>query len=340
VSSTILLALLLALLYLLFKDQTATTTVGGCAGCLKTCNHVVMNNCAASILPGPSFSQSTGACSSTEVLKACAETCGQFGPQCQAPAGPPGTCIVWGDPHILSFDQKRVDFYTEGQYWIVKSDTVWIQGLYKPTHATSGLSVLKSIAFGGKFIQDHKLVIGATAGEATWDGQQILTMFPSNFRNELVTAAYDSNGDTMQEGRQGKQLHVVHLTLPMGVNVQINRWMEASEGNYINAKITMPAQPNQDGHCGNFNGNQADDDRIQIRARIGTTGVEASQLILPGGKIPVGQSNRPDINNCAAPKLDGAKATCKAKEQKFIPSMACLIDVCFGGAGFAGGGGR
>jgi len=180
---------------------------------------------------------------------------------------------------------------------------------------------------------------GATAASATWNGQPILTMFPSNFRNELVTAAYDSNGATMQDGREGKQLHVIHLTLPLNVNVQINRWMEASEGNYINAKITMAAQPNQDGHCGNFNGNQADDDRLQIRARIGVTGVEASALIFAGAKIPVGQANRPDINNCARPKLEDAKARCKAKEHKFIPSMSCLIDVCFGGAGFAGSAG-
>merc|ERR1712194_420041 len=220
-------------------------------------------------------------------------------------------------------------------YWIVKSDTVWIQGLYQPTHATSGLSCLKSIAFGGAFMKNHKLVIGATPLEATWNSQPILMGFPSNFQNTLVTAAYDANGGAMQDGRQGKQLHVIHLTLPSGVNVQINRWMEAAEGNYINAKITMSAQPGQDGHCGNFNGNQADDDRLQIRARIGTTGVEANLLILPGGKIPVGQSSRPDINNCPRPKLERAKVLCKRKEQKFIPSMACLIDDCFGGDGFA-----
>merc|ERR1712113_966040 len=176
---------------------------------------------------------------------------------------------------------------------------------------------------------------GATPASATWNNQPILTMFPSNFQNELVTAAYDSNGATMQDGRQGKQLHVIHLTLPLNVNAQINRWMEASEGNYINAKITMAAQPNQDGHCGNFNGNQADDDRLQIRARVGTTGVAPADLLFLGGKIPVVQANRPDINNCEASKLDGAKLLCKKKENKFIPSMACLIDVCFGGNGFA-----
>merc|ERR1712176_998464 len=73
------------------------------------------------------------------------------------------------------------------------------------------------------------------------------------------------------------------------------------------------------------NGNQADDDRLQIRARIGVTGVEASALIFAGAKIPVGQANRPDINNCARPKLEDAKARCKAKEHKFIPSIPALL---------------
>merc|ERR1712032_657882 len=188
-------------------------------------------------------------------------------------------------------------------------------------------------------MKGNKLVVGATAGSAQWNGTPILSGFPSTYRNELVNAAYDSNGGTMQDGRQGKALHIIHLSLPLGVNVQINRWMEPAEGNYINAKITMSAQPQQDGHCGNFNNNQADDDRLQIRARVGTTGVAQGELLFPIQKTPVGQSSRPDINNCPRPKLESAKSKCKAKEQKFIPSMACLIDVCFAGAGFAGSAG-
>jgi len=66
----------------------------------------------------------------------------------------------------------------------------------------------------------------------------------------------------------------------------------------------------------------------------GTTGV-AQQDLLFGTKTPVVQVYRPDINNCPGPKLDDAKSTCKAREHKFIPSMGCLIDVCFGGKGFA-----
>ncbi len=36
-----------------------------------------------------------------------------------------------------------------------------------------------------------------------------------------------------------------------------------------------------------------------------------------------------------AGQLEAAKSTCKEREHKFNPSMACLIDVCFGGKGFA-----
>merc|ERR1712039_251400 len=104
-------------------------------------------------------------------------------------------------------------------------------------------------------------------------------------------------------------------------------------------KISMSPQPEQDGHCGNFNGNAADDARVQVRSRIGVTGVATEDMIFPGPKTPINAiPNRPDINNVPKDKLENAKAVCKAKEKKFIPSMQCLIDVSFGGSGFAGEG--
>merc|ERR1712190_630183 len=184
VSSSILLLLLGLLLWFLLKDATDTTTpIAGCKGCLAKCQYVLNNGCAGPLNSGTL--QATGMCSMAEIVKSCMQ-CAALCPTTPTtqPSGPPGTCVVWGDPHILTFDKKRVDFYTQGEYWIVKSVTVQIQGMYQPTHATSGLSVLKAIGFGGAFMKGNKLVIGATAASATWNGQPILTMFPSNFQND------------------------------------------------------------------------------------------------------------------------------------------------------------
>merc|ERR1712190_651357 len=132
--------------------------------------------------------------------------------------------------------------------------------------------------------------ITVSATSASFDNQQILMGFPSTFNAPNfpgVSAQLNSLGGMLQENRNAANLRVVHLTLPSNVKIQINRWTEPAEGNYINAKITMSAQPNQDGHCGNFNGNPTDDERLQIRARIGVTGVAEGELILPGPKIPI-----------------------------------------------------
>merc|ERR1712241_1232101 len=48
------------------------------------------------------------------------------------PVGPLGECTLWGDPHIRTFDHIRSDYYSPGEFWIVKSKNVWIQGRYLP----------------------------------------------------------------------------------------------------------------------------------------------------------------------------------------------------------------
>jgi len=257
------------------------------------------------------------------------------------PAGPPKTCLVYGDPHVLSFDKAHADYYSVGEYWLVKSDTVWIQARYQPTPITHGLAVTKEVAIGGPFLKGHKLFFDAKATSVWFTGSvptNILTSFPSSFRSvdPFVDIQYNAQGKTLQKGRDGKPLHVLHIKLPLGVNLQINRWNEAGEGDYMNIELTMPPQPNQDGQCGTPNGNEADDHRMEVRKRLGTQGVAAGVLILPGKKTAIVVSSRPDINNCPSPTLKMAEAACKKKEGGFFPSKQCLIDVCFGGKGFAG----
>jgi len=263
-------------------------------------------------------------------------------PPAPAPAPPAfgavGVCTVWGDPHIRTFDGLRADYYSPGEYWIVKSNDVHIQGRFLPTRMTSGLAVTKIVAIGGPVLKGRKLLIGPRT--AFLDGKPILQTFPSDFNEAgLLTLRLDNVGELLQKGRQGIAKHIVHINIvdgtAEGLQIQVNRWTQPSEGDYINVKVSMHQRPGQDGHCGNFNGDSVDDDRLKVRERIGKTGVPTEELLFET-KTPVVAANRPNINDCPATKLDEAKAYCRAKEGgKLIPSMACLVDFCFAGKGFA-----
>jgi len=255
-----------------------------------------------------------------------------------APSGKFGVCTVWGDPHIRTFDGLRADYYSPGEYWIVKSPDVSIQGRYLPTRMTSGLAVTKVLAVGGPILKGNKLFINPRA--AFWNEDPILQAFPSDFSKPgLLQMRLDDVGEVLQKGRRGLTKRIVHIKIVDGTSegllIQVNRWTQPSEGDYINVKISMHARTGQDGHCGNFDGDSANDDRLKVRSRLGRTGVPQDELLFET-KTHVVEANRPNINDCPADKLNEAKGYCRAKEGgKLIPSMACLVDYCFAGKGFA-----
>jgi len=201
---------------------------------------------------------------------------------------------------------------------------------------TNGLAVLKAFVVGGNFLRGHKLLVQSLdkgSSFVTYDGHPVLPGFPMNWRSPdgLVTIRYDSNGGTIQAGRAGKQMHVLHIQLPLRMHIQVNQWNEPNEGAYMNIQITMSSQPQQDGHCGNFNGIVADDNRVQVRARVGRTGVPADQIMFPWPKTPVNPSNRPDMNDCPQGTMEKARHICRKRESTFFPTPACMTDVCFAG---------
>jgi len=82
----------------------------------------------------------------------------------------PGQCIIWGDPHIITFDSHhkrmmqhpnreaffrtrnwKLDEVTvadEGTFWLVKSDDVHIQGRYWKNTSFANWTNLGSLAVG------------------------------------------------------------------------------------------------------------------------------------------------------------------------------------------------
>jgi len=245
------------------------------------------------------------------------------------PIFPLKECVLYGDPHVQTFDGMHASYYTPGEYWIVKSDSVKIQSRYVALPITNGLAVTQQIAVGGSFLGGNVLIVTPT--ETKWNGLPILGGFPSNFQNDLVRIEYNQQGTTLQKGRAGKALHVVHIHLPLGVEITVNRWLDTAEGMYVNLKVQMNPVPGMDGHCGNYNGIAADDARLQVRARFGIGDVPANELLLEGPKTPINPGDRPDLTLCTQDTLELGYRECQKISPNGMASRACLTDYCFAG---------
>merc|ERR1711948_100497 len=112
-----------------------------------------------------------------------------------------------------------------GDYWIVRSQEISIQGKYNATQwSIDGQSATRAIAIGGGFMKGHTLIIEAMDGQMTWDGEAILQDFPANFTAEgIVMARYKEFEETIDKAETHRPIHGVQLTLPMGVKVTVNR---------------------------------------------------------------------------------------------------------------------
>merc|ERR1712079_980704 len=73
---------------------------------------------------------------------------------------------------------------SSGEYYIVKSGIISIQGRYLPTKFTNGLAVTKMVAIGGPLLKGNKLIIGPLA--ATWNGAPILTGFLRTLTSQVL----------------------------------------------------------------------------------------------------------------------------------------------------------
>jgi len=232
-------------------------------------------------------------------------------------------CQIWGDPHINTFDRGHADFYGEGIKWLVKTPDMQIQARYKATPFTNGLAATNAVAIGGHFMQGHVLKIGPMEnGQISWDNQPILGTFGTYNAAGVGTVVYSDQGELVDAAQSHLQKHIVHISMPGAVQVEVMRW-----SNHINLRITMSARAGQDGHCGNFNGNAADDTTDQIRARIGL-GVAQGESLFRAYQ-PAVPGKRKTLADCPPPQKAKAEQTCREAGRPDL--MACTFDACFAG---------
>merc|ERR1719356_582579 len=259
--------------------------------------------------------------------------CAHGGKGCKLPAK---VCTLWGDPHIISFDQVGTDknqalsFYGDGDFWVVKSSTVHIQGRFEGTKYTEGLAATNQIVVGGPFLHGHKIEVGTRdSGVLTVDGQPVLPTFPSSYSGAGFSLRYDDQGEVPDVVPEGNEKRIVHMELPLGVKVRVYQW-----SNYMDVQIEMSPQPGQDGVCGNFNGNHADDTTQSVIQRVGAR-VRPSENMLSGQAMIefTPQMQKMMAAECAAAKQASAQASCSSSLG--VPAgdvlvKSCMFDECFG----------
>lgn len=241
-----------------------------------------------------------------------------------------GECVLWGDPHIKTFDHSRLVFYSEGDFWIVKSPTITIQGRFQATDWTrkndkTDYSSMTSIVVGGSFNDHHKIEVQSMLGRITCDGIDVLSQFGVRTcgRGKIV---YDAQGALVDQAMAFLQHKVVHMYLPSSLQLQVNRWP-----NFINAKIIMTKQDGQDGVCGNFNGNSGDDMGKELHRRFGQ-GVPQGELLFPHPILLRIPKTMPSEKRCGGQMRIRAEQICKTEAVDSVNSgwsyAECLGDVC------------
>jgi hypothetical protein len=248
----------------------------------------------------------------------------------------PKECLLWGDPHSKTFDGGFPNFYGEGEYWVVQSDLLSVQGRFLATPFTNGLAATHQIVVGGPIMENHKFTIGPMDnGQITCDDQPILQTSPSTFSCGPAFLEYNSEASLVDEEQGDLEKHVVHVSLNLGdkgkAHFEIFRW-----ANHLNVRLLMPAI-GQDGVCGNFNGDPVDDSTEAITGRFnGDVKVNPAGLLF---REPTRTSNvvHKTIADCELEKREHAMKLCKQSQgnQEQYLMDACIFDVCFGGDQYA-----
>lgn len=153
-------------------------------------------------------------------------------------------------------------------FWLVKSEPVQMQGIYvKLRHDAEEGAYLETLVVGGPFIQGKTLVIEPKGGRVLWDGEEMDKSPKTHFSNLISQETY------VQDHRHA----LLKLELPMGINITAVRFPR-----YLAANISLlsPLPGGQDGECGNFDGDEGNDDDDVIPVRMNTR-VQNEDLLLP-----------------------------------------------------------
>jgi len=247
-----------------------------------------------------------------------------------------GECTFWGDPHFKTFDGGRPSFYGEGEFYIVKSAQLSVQGRFKGTKYTKGLAATRKIAVGGALLNGHVIEVGCMEdGDVTVDGQAVLRNFPSSYEVPGVmgaTITYNTDGTLVDGATDEFERHIIHVQLPSDVRLTVLRW-----NNYVDFRLSMRNTGDLDGACGNFNGSPSDDTTELVFQRDGARVQQSDLLFSHRTDVRLTDTVKKLLDICPPQQLEKAKTECQQEmsgalggEVPEIQLKSCYLDVCFG----------
>eukprot|EP00971_Amphidinium_carterae_P333042 6467535-Amphidinium_carterae.1 len=134
--------------------------------------------------------------------------------------------------------------YKYGDYWVVKSTDVHIQGRYWSSKYR-GNSMTRALAVGGPFLKGNLLMIEPLDGTVEWNGVEVVTTFPSSFEiSGIVYMKYHDRSEVVRTGGSHPSIKGLDIMLPLGVRLTVNR-----HSGHLDILITMHDLPGGiDGH--------------------------------------------------------------------------------------------
>jgi len=264
---------------------------------------------------------------------------------------PKGICGLFGDPHIVTFDNPNgdtIDQMSAGEFVLVKGEDLQINGRFGFSERFPSESSTVGIAVAGAVINSHRLTVqyvgpdkGRTGFKAFWDGKEILRQFPSVFNSKdgSLRAEY---GMMNPDDEHPRVRHTIggtpgdvpsyRFNLMPGWKIYVLLGEQT-----MNAVLEVYQQVGGvDGYCGNFNCDKIDDTLEGLRARGGLAEPVPEALSLfhggptvPGFEMKGGVPFR--IENCDADLKARAEDACKSMPAK-AQRKACVYDACASGS--------
>lgn len=268
---------------------------------------------------------------------------------------PMGTCIIMGDPHVLTFDNplgniQDTSQLKAGDYIILQSHMLTIHGRFGYSDRFPGEASLAGLSVTGPLMNNQQLVVeyrgpdmGQAGFKATWNNKEILSSFPDEYTSadNRMKAKKDSiNPDDMHQmarhtiggdaGSGDRPSYLFEIAPDISIYVLMG-------DQTMNAVLTMRKLPGDvDGYCGNFNCN-ADDDTmaaLEMRGLAAPLAVSSFTLKPPAATQAASGAPAPTINDCAPALLKSAQNACAGMEAALAQS--CIYDVCASGSASQG----